>query len=84
MQKDGNDRSLALRDKPRLGVGIQNISNTNRGLSQRAKLLSQTLFRPKVNRPASSAHHTSYQHTVYLNITYDYALANFLILSHIF
>ena len=84
MQKDGNDRSLALRDKPRLGVGIQNISNTNRGLSQRAKLLSLTLFRPKVNRPAYSAYNTSYQHAVYLGIIHDYALAYFLILSHIF
>ncbi|GEM_PF-5812894 len=47
-QKDSNDRSLALRDKPRLGVGIQNISNTGRGLSnRRAKLLSMTRFRLK-------------------------------------
>jgi len=43
-KKDSNDRSLALRDKPRLGVGIQNISDAGRGLSRRAKLLSLTLF----------------------------------------
>ncbi len=44
IQKDSSDRSLALRDKPRLGVDIQNISDTNRGLSRRAKLLLQALF----------------------------------------
>jgi len=44
IQKDSNDRSLALRDKPQLGVGTQNISDADRGLSRRAKLLSLTLF----------------------------------------